>query len=114
MEGINDTINLRLTNNSPFIQNVSILGGDQDPNGSQPTATYQWNIATETFSGVTLVNIEVFGTPIYPVPTGTPLLQPSIQGVVDTLNTLGLGLFQYSGTIIYISSDTTFNRLYLY
>ena len=114
MQGIQKNINLRITNNSPFTQSVSILGGDQDPNGTQPTATYQWNIASETYIGVTLVNIEVNGTPIFPVPTGTPLLQPSIQGVVATLNTLGLGVFQYSGTIVYISSNTTFNRLYLY
>lgn len=111
---INDTINLKLVNNSPFTQPVSILGGNQDPNANQPTATYQWNLALETFVGVNLVNIEVNGTPIFPVPTGVPLLQPTIQGVVDTLNTLGLGLFQYSGKIVYIASNTTFNRLYLY
>ena len=110
MEPIKDTINISVRNNTNLPQTISILGGNQDPNGTPANTLAQWNIASETFfasdwitiqaapaSNPTLVNYEV------------QLQSATIQGVVAAINTLGIGVFQYSGSTIY-----TANNLFVY
>lgn len=103
--GIDDTINLNITNNTPFVQRVSILGGNQDPEATNPSTLYQWDLSSENYIGVTNTTLGLIGsTPnIYEV---LDKKVDNIQDVVDNLNSFGLGTFMIQGNIIYIFSDT--------
>jgi hypothetical protein len=82
---INDTISLSVTNNTNLPQTVSILGGNQDANATPGTKLYTWNIASETYIGVTLVNVEVNGSPVYPLPTGVPIIAVILAEVITVI-----------------------------
>jgi hypothetical protein len=113
MEGIDDTINLRITNNTSFTQSVSILGGDQDPNGTQPTILYQWDLSAENYVAINNTYLGVIGTPsLYSVINKKV---NNIQDVVDNLNSFNLGTFKVQGNIIYIASNNyVFNKIDLF
>jgi hypothetical protein len=110
---IDDTINLKVVNNTPFTQPISILGGNQDPNATSPTILYQWDLSSENYVAVFNTALGVIGTPsIYEV-LGKKV--DNIQDVLDNLNSFGLGTFKRSGNIIYISSNQyVFNKIDLF
>lgn len=103
---IKDTINVRVSNNTAFTQNVNLLGGTADPLGVPPHTLYQWNLSAETYSGITGVQILISSTanPI-PVLYTVQLNGSNIQAVASALNTLNFGNFQISGNIIYVVND---------
>jgi hypothetical protein len=99
---------LKIKNNTNFTQPVEILSALSSPyTANNSTSFYTFDLSTETFAGITGVRIDysinpdVFGisSPVVPLTT------LSIAGIVDALNTLGLTIFNYSGTTIYGSSD---------
>ena len=100
-------INLKIKNNTSLTQEVNILG-ILTPNkfANVSDALYSFDLSTEVFTATTTVSIEISNTS-NPTPityTVTPTTT-NIQGVVDALNTLNQGIFQYSGTTIYVSSS---------
>lgn len=99
-------INLKITNNTALDLPISILGVIQSQNSlNNVTASYEFDMSGETFSPFNWV----FG--YYSNSAPSTLIQhyfdnitPTIQGYVDALNTLNVGLFTYSGTTIYMFS----------
>ena len=103
---IKDFISLTIANNTSLPQKANILGGTQDPLNVPPHTLYQWDLITEDYIRVTSVAIQIATTShpsaiLYTV----SLANNNIQGVVSSLNTLNKGIFQYDGTIVYVSSD---------
>lgn len=116
MEPIKDTINLKITNNTNLPQQVSILGGNQDPNGTPANFLYQWNIATESFFATDYVVIQAApsSNPSAITNYEAPLQNGNIDGVVSALNSMGIGQFQYSGNTIYASTNNwVYGQLYI-
>lgn len=107
MKPFESQINLRVVNNTSLPQPVSILGVVENSNSANNSnILYEFNLTGQSFVGITTVNINIANTsnPTIVVYTA-PVTTQSIQGVVDALNTLNQGIFSYSGTTIYVSSD---------
>jgi surface protein len=107
IKGRDIQINLKIKNNTSLTQQVNILG-ILTPNkfANVSDALYSFDLSTEVFTATTTVSIVISNTS-NPTPityTVTPTTT-NIQGVVDALNTLNQGIFQYSGTTIYVSSS---------
>jgi surface protein len=103
---IKDTINIRVRNNTSLPQNVNLLGGTSDPLAIPPSLLYQWDLSSESFFGSVTASIIISNTSnTTPVTYTVQVNGYNIQSVVFALNTLNLGVFQYSGNIIYVSSD---------
>jgi surface protein len=103
---IEDTINIRVRNNTSLPQNVNLLGGTSDPLAIPPSLLYQWDLSSESFFGSVTASIIISNTSnTTPVTYTVQVNGYNIQSVVFALNTLNLGVFQYSGNIIYVSSD---------
>ena len=103
---IKDTINIRVRNNTAFVQNVNLLGGTSDPLAIPPSLLYQWDLSAETYYGSVTATI-VISTTSNPTPV-TYTVQVdgyNIQAVAFALNSLNMGVFQVSGNIIYVSND---------
>jgi surface protein len=101
------SINIKITNNTSFNQDISILGIIPNPNSANDSNNlYSFDLSTQIFVLVNSVSI-TYASTSNPTPTTltASVLVSSIQGVVDALNTLGIGLFNYSGTTIYVSSS---------
>jgi hypothetical protein len=107
MKPLDSQINLKVVNNTALPQPVSILGIVPNQNSANNNnILYEFNFSAQSYVGVTNVNINISNTSnptivVYSAPVTTQ----SIQGVVDALNTLNQGLFSYSGTTIYVSSN---------
>jgi hypothetical protein len=103
---IKDTINVGIRNNTAFPQNVNLLGGTSDPLAVPPSLLYQWDLSTEVYFGSVTASIVISSTSNpTPVTYTVQVNGYNIQSVVVALNTLNLGVFQYSGDIIYVSND---------
>ena len=101
------SINLKITNNTSLEQEISILGIIPNPNSANDSnILYSFDLSTQSFVLVNSVNI-TYASTSNPTPTTSTasVLTQNIQGVVDALNTLGIGLFNFSGTTIYVSSN---------
>lgn len=101
------SINLKIVNNTSFQQDISILGVIPNPNSANDSNNlYSFDLSTQNFTSVNSVNITYTST-TNPTPTTLTanVTTQSIAGVVDALNTLGIGIFNYSGTTIYVSSS---------
>ena len=99
---------LKIKNNTNFTQPVEILSALSSPyTANNSTNFYTFDLSTETFVGITGVRIYYFINPnVVPITSSIVTLTTlSIAGIVDALNTLGLTIFNYSGTTIYASSD---------
>jgi len=100
-------INLKIVNNTSLEQQISILGVIPNPiSANNVNNLYSFDTIGQNYIGISSVSV-TFTTIDNPTPT-TLLAQvneSSIQGVVDALNTLGIGIFSFSGTIIYVSND---------
>lgn len=107
MKALKSQINLKVVNNTPFSQFVDILSVVPNPNSAnESNGLYNFNMSSVSFSGVVSVNI-TYTTTSNPTPVTltAPVSTQNIQGVVDALNTLGIGIFNYSGTTIYVPSS---------
>ena len=105
MKAIKEQINLRLVNNTSLPQEVDILGITTNPNASNVlNNSFEWDFTGQTLG--TSVQIS------YTIPPSTTDIlasfntTPTLQGYVDALNTLGLGIFSLYGNIIYVNSNT--------
>ena len=106
VNSIKDTINVRVRNNTALPQNVNILGGTSDPLAVPPSLLYQWDLSAENYFGSVTASIVISNTS-----NPTPIIYTvqingyNIESVVFALNTLNLGVFQYSGDIVYVAND---------
>ena len=107
MKSIKSQINLRIVNNTALPQPVSILGIVPNSNtANNNNFLYEFNFIGQSYVGVTNVSINISNTSNPTVVVyNVPVTSQSIIGVVDALNTLNQGLFSYSGTTIYVSSN---------
>ena len=107
MKALDSQINLRVVNNTALPQPVSILGIVPNPNtANNNNILYEFNFTGQSYVGVTNVNAYISNTSNPTVVVyNAPVTSQSIQGVVDALNSLNQGLFSYSGTTIYVSSN---------
>lgn len=107
MKPLDSQINLRVVNNTALPQPVSMLGIVANPNtANNNNFLYEFNFSSQSFVAVTNVNINISNTSNPAIVTyNAPVTSQSIQGVVDALNSLNQGLFSYSGTTIYVSSN---------
>ena len=106
-----DSIKLRIINNTSTPQGVSLFGVIRNPNSANYINNlYQFNLTGQSFVGIVSVSITYAptNTMVYTTTSVSVTLQ-SIQGVVNALNTLGIGVFSYSGNIISVASN-----LYVY
>ena len=111
MKKLNTEISLRIKNNTNFTQPVEVFSAISNNNFSNNTnAIYTWDLTTENYIGSYNVTILISNTSnSTPVYYSIAIVGNNIQSVVDALNTLNQGLFQYSGTTIYVS-----NNYYIY
>ena len=108
MNSIKDSINLKIKNNTSLSQVINILGVTTPFIYANVSDTlYEWNLSTEDFLAVTTVTISynLVAPPFSLFLPSATFTNYSIQGVVDALNSFGIGLFNYSGTTIYVSSS---------
>lgn len=97
-------IALQIKSNLPFAADVSIMNAFYNPNSQQPNGDYSYvfDLSTETFIGVSQVTLDYYTTNISIITSiNKPLLNNSIAGVIDALNSCGVGVFFYSGTTIF-------------
>lgn len=107
MKALKSQINLKVVNNTPYSQVVDILSVLPNRNSAnESNGLYTFDMSSVSFSGVISVNI-TYTTTSNPTPVTltAPVSTQNIQGVVDALNTLGIGIFNYSGTTIYVPSS---------
>lgn len=100
-------INIKIRNNTSFEQSVSLLGAIPNPNSANNINNlYQFNLTGQSYVGIISVSITYAPTSTLFYTTATvPVTNQSIQGVVDALNTLNIGIFTLSGNIISVASN---------
>lgn len=104
----NNKISLQVKSNIDFDTTINIMNPIYNGSNNATSKTiYKFDLSTEDFIGPATVELIYHTitnvTTIYSV---APLLQLSIPGVVNALNSLGILEFYYEGTIIYAFSDT--------
>jgi surface protein len=106
MEIVKDEISIKLVNNTPYPQNAIVFGtvpNLQSPN--QNENLYVFTVTSEDYLSLENISIAISNTSnLIPVTYTLLLLSDDIQGIVNALNTLNMGIFQYVGTTIYVSS----------
>lgn len=107
MKPLYSQINLKIANNTALAQPVSILGiVPNDNTANNNNLLYEYDLTGQSFVGITNVQIIIENiVTLNPINYSAVVFTQSIQGVVDALNTLNQGIFLYSGTIIYVTSD---------
>ena len=108
MKSIKDSINLKIKNNTSLTQVINILGITTPYIYANVSDTiYEYDLSTEDFLAVTTVSIayNLVAPPFSLFIPSATFTNYSIQGVVDVLNGFGIGLFNYNGTTIYVSSS---------
>jgi streptogramin lyase len=107
MKPLESQINLRVVNNTALPQPVSILGIVPNSNtANNNNFLYEFNFTGQSYVGITNVSINISNTSNPTVIVyNAPVTSQSIIGVVDALNSLNQGIFSYSGSTIYVSSN---------
>ena len=104
-------ININVTNTQPFLVNVSLFGGLQDPNRFSVNANtlYTWDTGAVNFSINPTFTIQVKKATDPTFITLSGNMYNSFSGLIDGLNNLNIGMFWYeilgSLSIVYASSD---------
>lgn len=90
-----ETISINLQNTTTGIIDVSIMGNPSDlADNSNATTEYRWNVTGLTLSTENRVSVQYRANSISDFSIFVaPLQTLSVQGVVDALNTLGIGSF---------------------
>ena len=103
---MNSSINLKITNNTPFELPMSILGVVPNQNAfNNINYVYQFDMSAETL----ILNFEFrYKTQTNPTVIVENVVSASttILGYVEALNNLNVGIFDYSGNTIYMFSNT--------
>lgn len=107
MAFIKNSIALKVSNNTNFKAKIPLMGVNNHIEQVNSNLLYTFDLSTETFIGVfsvqlfvstntnpTLQFFEIFATNI-----------DSVKRVVDLLNTFNVGLFNFDGNIIFITSN---------
>jgi hypothetical protein len=101
-------ISLNIKNNTSATIPISIMGNPSDlADISNATREFRWDLTSLSFSGENQVSVDYRPNGLVNFTTyNAPLLTPSIQGVLDALNGLGIGSFFTfsSGGNTYISN----------
>lgn len=106
MNGLQSQINLKIVNNTSLAQQVDILGVINNPNASNNLNTsYVYDLTGLPLGTSLWLRYYILPDTINPVDAYFSAT-PTIQGYVDALNALGLGLFSYDGNLIYVNSNT--------
>lgn len=107
MAFIKDSIALKITNDTTFKATIPIMGGNNDKGQVNSNILYDYDLTLETFIGVTSVTIQVstITNPVIQNYSITNTNVDSVKRVVDLLNTLNVGIFNYQGDIIWITSN---------
>lgn len=105
---IKETISVGITNNTNGEIPVSLFGNNSDPmDNSNANTQYQWDITGFSVTNETLILLEYNTTGLgnYSIVT-TSFSGTSIQGIINALNNLNLGVFftTTSGGNTYINS----------
>jgi hypothetical protein len=107
MKALKSQINLRITNNTSFNQFVDILSVIPNPlSANESNGLYNFDMSSVNFLALSSFTITYTSTSNpTPVTISLSVSTQNIQGFVDALNTLGIGIFNFSGTTIYVSSS---------
>lgn len=100
-------INLKIQNNTSLNQSISLFNLANNPNSaSQAQTEYVFDLTGYTFLNTTfgiiydnLITSQVFIIDFIPYSN-------DIIGLTQSLNNLGIGLWQYQGNILYFNSNT--------
>lgn len=93
-----ESISLKLSNNTSTDQPIGLLGGTSSTYANaNNTVLVEWNLSTETFAG----NQVTLNTT---TPITKELLGQNISGLVQTLNSMNVATFTFSGTTVYASA----------
>lgn len=105
MKGLKSQINLKIVNNTSLSQEVDILGVINNPNASNNlNNSYVYDLTGLPLG--TSIALQYFTLPnLDEINVSLTAQQPTIQSYVNALNDLGIGLFQYSGNLIYVNSN---------
>lgn len=107
-------IPLEIKNNINKDAGVYILNAPYNPNNqANATQYYEYNLAAETFVGTTQVDLTYFLAGSFSALSArVSLPSNNVVGVVRALNTLNLGLWFNSGSLVYTYNDNfVFNKL---
>lgn len=105
-------INLKITNNTSLELRISILGVIPNSNSfSNIKNVYEFDMSGETFqpAGFSFSYNSVLA-PTTSLQYNFTNYVPTIQGYVDALNTLNVGVFIWSGSTIYMFSNDYVGR----
>ena len=110
---IKETISVSVTNNTNGEIPVSIFGNNSDVmDNSNATTQYQWNITGFSITNETILLLEynTTGSSNYQIVT-TSFSGTSLQGIINALNNLNLGVFflTTSGGSTFINSYNNIN-----
>ena len=100
-------INLVIQNNTNYPQRINIMGGPYNPlDTSNAKTEYRWDVTSLTFTTQNQLTLQYQSVNGGKITVFIQNITPSIQGVVNALNTLNIGYFSsyVSGGSTYISS----------
>ena len=101
-------INLKLVNNTNFPQKINILGSVVPQGFSNNVSNeYVFDLSTENFASVTTLELryKLASNPSTVLQILRPLIDLSISGVVNLLNSFNVGVFFSQGSFIHTNSN---------
>lgn len=109
MRGASNNPQIVVHNNTGAVQYVKLFTPSPNALGSLNARTkYIWNLTPETFTGSTMISIDVtvVGSAFARVQTLSAVLSSlTVAGVVAALNTLNVGSFYLQGSLVETSND---------
>lgn len=101
------SINLKIINNTPISQSISILGSVPNSfSANNIKNLYDFDLTGQNFSSITSVSITFFTVSnLTPITLLAQVSQSNMQGIVNALNTLGVGVFFFVENNIYVQND---------
>lgn len=103
---MNSSINLKITNNTPFELPTSILGVVPNQNAfNNINYVYQFDMSGEVLDINFVFEYSEFSNPLTNFQENITVSNATIADYVIALNALNVGLFTYSGTTIYMFSN---------
>lgn len=110
-------INLRISNSLPSTERIILFNSSRAGNNNtliNQRTQYIWDVTAETFVLAITVSLQVKRTASSPIETLTETLQTaSLQGLVDALNSMQVGIF-FSYTSLGSTFVSTLNDTFVY
>jgi hypothetical protein len=102
-----DLIALEIKNNSSLPIDIKMLQGVNSSNLYSSKNLYEYNFSAADYTSIIGLTIIYYlaSEPLTILQKNASVLQKNIQGVVDALNSMGIGIFFSNGNIIYSYSD---------